>query len=165
MTKAVRLKFFTLLFCAAILQSHCTSLKMLFSDPIPPKVSFQSITFKSLSLKAIHLEVTLNIRNKNDFPLQGSNFSYKFLLFNNPIAKGQIKGPLILKEEKATEVNIPIRISITKSLKAFTKSLENPNPPPMIIKGEGVFDSPVGGFDIEFSEKIPFNELRKSLPL
>ncbi|MDR0313914.1 MAG: LEA type 2 family protein [Treponema sp.] len=76
-----------------------------------PEISFQGINVKNMSLLGLDLVINWEIDNKNDFPLDLSNFNYDLMVNNSPWAQGTLAAPPRANARSKTVIPVEVNIS------------------------------------------------------
>jgi LEA14-like dessication related protein len=129
------------------LTGFASSLEMPSILPIfhKPEISFQGISIKNMALQRFEFVVSWEIDNKNDFPLDLSNFDYNLLVNNTQWAQGILSNPPRINAKSKTV--IPLELSIN-SVALITQIIDIVNRgSPVNFRSQGNFNVQGGGLE------------------
>ena len=110
-----------------------------------PKIKENHIYIRSINFSKADLDLIITIDNPNVFPLQAKNIAYEVTIESSHLVKGMIEGITAIKAKSASELKIPM----TVSLKEVGKTIFD-----LLKKGKGPSCSIRLSFQIESSNNM-----------
>ena len=149
--KEVILRGFFLLVLGA--SFSCSHLYFLAKNPDPPKVRVLSLKVQKVGLTSVLLMADMELKNPNDFKIEGRDFSYRVLAAQKELASFTYKKAVALDGQKALTIEVPVQIDARAAFALVGKILEGKEEVLLTLVGSGVFDSPFGEVEMEFEEE------------
>ncbi|NUM36884.1 MAG: LEA type 2 family protein [Candidatus Brocadiae bacterium] len=121
--------------------------------PIPdvPEVEITNIQWSELSLSKATANVSISMKNKNDFPLEITKFQYNVRLAKADIAQNSLDKPVECPKGQTSQIQIPISVSPMSLGLAFYNVLTG-NGADYLLKGEMEIKTPYGNIHSPFEK-------------
>jgi LEA14-like dessication related protein len=124
-------------------------------SPRKPEVHVLKVQVKKANLTTVELLVRLSIQNPNSFDLRFSHLQYQLFFHEKPLAEGERKEDVIIKENSTEEVEVPVTVHTREALLLLPALLHNEKPK-VKWTAKTVFISPLGQIQLEFEEEKSF---------
>jgi len=120
--------------------------------PSLPKVSIGKVNIKRVTLSGMELQIGLNMRNANRFPIRLDNLGYNLKLANTTVAKGKSLKPVSLGAGKQGSMNLGLTLDY-RDLGSVINRLKKGGTIP--VSFEGKMDIPgVGKVPLEWKGSV-----------
>ena len=90
-----------------------------------PTVTFRELKLVDIDSKGMSLSLMLNVNNPNSYDITLDGYSYSFNILDLPLATGEKRQAVIFPGQKATDVQVPMRVTYGNVLDIVMK---RPNP-------------------------------------
>jgi LEA14-like dessication related protein len=102
-----------------------------------PTVNCSSVTIAGVGSEGVDLKVTLEVDNRNRFPILVQGYSYSLTVMDTPFSTGSEMRELSLAPRTTTEVVLPLQVPLASILEILAK---RPDPDRVTYELEAVLD-------------------------
>ena len=126
-----------LFLCSLVFLTGCS---LIFTKPT---VTFRALKLVDVDSKGMSLNLLLNVDNPNSYALTLDGYKYSFNILDLPLIKGEKKEIVQFPGKKATDIQVPVRVTYGDALGIIMK---RPNPTSIPYQLEAGLDiaTPVG---------------------
>jgi LEA14-like dessication related protein len=107
--------------------------------PRSPRFHVEKVVLRSASPLEVALEMRLDVRNPNDFPIPAGRIGAGLLLSNKEVVRADVNFPEPIGAGATAAVQVPIKISMFKAGKAAARLLIPFTSLDVAVRGEAVF--------------------------
>jgi len=149
-----------LFLCALIFLTGCS---LVFTKPT---VTFRELKLVDVDSKGMSLNLLLNVNNPNSYDITLDGYRYSFTILDLPLGKGETKELVQFPGRKATDIQVPVRVTYSDALGIIMK---RPNPTSIPYQLEAGLDivTPVGTLSFPVSTSgvitVPKDKLKTQM--
>ena len=149
-----------LFLCALIFLTGCS---LVFTKPT---VTFRELKLVDVDSKGMSLNLLLNVNNPNSYDITLDGYRYSFTIQDLPLGKGEKKELVQFPGKKATDIQVPVRVTYSDALCIIMK---RPNPTSIPYQLEAGLDivTPVGTLSFPVSTSgvitVPKDKLKTQM--
>lgn len=124
----------------------------------PPELKLSKISIEKISLKHVHLKLSLSIQNSNESALTLSKLQYKLSIKDEVFATGLYQDPWTVEAKSTALLELPMTIKTTETFNIIAKLLNNPSSKILSrFDGSAYFHSIFGQIKLNFSDEKPIS--------
>lgn len=133
-----------LFFCSLVFLTGCS---LLFTKPT---VTFRELKLVDIDAKGLTLNLLLNVNNPNSYDITLDGYRFSFKILDAPLSTGEKKEIVQFPGNKATDIQVPLRVTFGNVLDIIVK---RPNPTSIPYQLEAGLDiaTPVGTLNFPIS--------------
>jgi LEA14-like dessication related protein len=107
--------------------------------PRSPRFRVEKVVLRSKSPREVALDMQVDVRNPNDFPIPAGRIGAGLLLSNQEVVRADVEIPEPIEGGATAVVHVPIRLSVLKAGRAAARLLIPFTSLDVAVKGEAVF--------------------------
>ena len=126
-----------LLLCSLVFLTGCS---LVYTKPT---VTFREVKVIDVDSKGMSLNLLLNVNNPNSYDITLDGYKYSFTILDLPLGTGEKKEVVQFPGRKATDIQVPVRVTYGNLLDIIMK-LPNPTSIPYQLEAGLDIVTPVG---------------------
>lgn len=146
--------FIPYIFLMALSPSGCTFFTELIGMGAQrPRVEVKSIEVRGMSLSDVELGVGLIVENPNNFTVSLKSVRYTLEANGKGVASGEFLDGLTILAKGKGEATLPVKVNLKEAGEIAQQLLGGKDKVKAVVAGLAVFDTPVGGIEMPFSQE------------